>query len=141
MKDSAKRKSRNVITDDRVLGMIDGVENLEMFLEENDEWQFHDSEIRNIHWNDKSRSLEVTIEPFGYSAKIEGRSKDKIILLDFHFTGVESINLDFNSYGFIFELEITYKYGFIDCIFDSYCMEVVAKCLSIEKPRFVEKRE
>ena len=38
------RKSANMITDDAVK-MITGIENIEVFLEENDEWQFHFSKV------------------------------------------------------------------------------------------------
>lgn len=36
---------------------------IEVFLEENDEWQFHFSKVTDIHWNSKKRLLDVTINP------------------------------------------------------------------------------
>lgn len=42
------RKSANMITDDAVK-FVTGIENIEVFLEENDEWQFHFSKVTEIH--------------------------------------------------------------------------------------------
>ena len=50
------RKSANMI-DEAAARMINGIENIEVFLEENDQWQFHDSDIKNIHWDDMERRL------------------------------------------------------------------------------------
>jgi len=55
-----KRKSIRVIPDEESLKMINGNENLELFLVDNDLWMYHDSEIRNIHWDDKKRTLDVS---------------------------------------------------------------------------------
>lgn len=56
------RKSANMI-DEAAIRMINGIENIEVFLEENDQWQFHDSDINNIHWDDMERRLDVTVCP------------------------------------------------------------------------------
>ena len=48
-----KRKSIRVVPDEEALKRITGIENLEMFLVDDDQWMYHDSEIRNIHWDDK----------------------------------------------------------------------------------------
>ena len=48
------RKSSNMI-DDGAVKIITDIENNEVFLEENDQWQFHDSGISDIHWDDKER--------------------------------------------------------------------------------------
>ena len=55
-----KRKSIRVISDEEALKMINGNENLELFLVDDDLWIYHDSEIRNIHWDDKKRTLDVS---------------------------------------------------------------------------------
>ena len=31
--------------------LIDGIENIEMFLGDDDDWNFHDSEIYSFHWD------------------------------------------------------------------------------------------
>ena len=49
--------------DEAAIRMINGIENIEVFLEENDQWQFHDSDIKNIHWDDMERRLDVTVCP------------------------------------------------------------------------------
>lgn len=131
------RKSVNTIRDEAV-PFVKGIKNLDVFIEdENDNWNFHDSEIRSIRWNEKLHTLDVTIEPIGYAAIIPGDGPDKQALIDFHFKDVVEVNLDWNTYGFIIELDITVENGFLTCYFDSYCMKVSSKRLSIGKPRFV----
>ena len=131
------RKSVNTIHDEAV-PFVKGIKNLDVFIEEgNDNWNFHDSEIRGIRWNDKRRTLDVTIEPIGYGARIPGDGPDKQALIDFHFKDAYEVNLDWNGYGFIFEIDITVENGMLTCYFDSYCMKVSSKRLSIGKPRFV----
>ena len=131
------RKSVNTIRNEAV-PFVTGIKNLDMFIEEgNDNWNFHDSEIRSIRWNDKRRTLDVTVEPIGYGAKIPGDGPDKQALVDFHFKDVYEVNLDWSGYGFIFEIDITVENGILTCYFDSYAMVVRADRLSIGKPRFV----
>lgn len=40
--------------------LIDGIENIEMFLDDNDEWNFHDSEIRSFYWDRAKKTFSVT---------------------------------------------------------------------------------
>lgn len=132
------RKSVNTIRDEAV-PFVKGTKNLDMFIEEgNDNWNFHDSEIRSIRWNDKRRSLDVTVEPIGYGATIPGDGPDKQPLIDFHFKNVYEVRLDWSDYGYIFEIDITVENGILTCYFDSYAMVVRAGRLSIGKPRFVQ---
>ena len=56
------RKSINMI-EDAAVPMITGIENIELFLEENDKWLFHFSGISDIHWDDKERRLDVSVHP------------------------------------------------------------------------------
>lgn len=42
------RKPSTIITDEGAYEQIEGIENMELFLTENDHWQFHDSGIRDI---------------------------------------------------------------------------------------------
>lgn len=134
------RKSINTVKEEAVK-YITGIENLELFIDEEDEWNFHDSEIRSIHWDDKTRILDVTVEPMGYSPKLPEDGPDKSPRLDFHFHDVVEINLQWNTVGFIFELDITEKNGFLVCYFDSYTMVVTSSKLVIDKPRFVSKSD
>lgn len=130
------RKSVNTIKD-KAVPFIKGIKNLDVFIEDgSDNWNFHDSEIRSIRWNDKRCSLDVTIEPIGYGALIPGDGPDKQALIDFHFKSVVSVELNWYDYGYIFELDITVENGFLTCYFDSYNMVVKAERLSIGKPRF-----
>ena len=79
------RKSANMI-DESAIRFIRGIENIEVFLEENDQWQFHDSNIKTIHWEDMDRPLEVTICPT-VCIGIDNDHKNLEPRLDFHFTG------------------------------------------------------
>ena len=133
------RKTKMVVPDEETLKMITGIENLEMFLEDDDQWMYNDSEIRNIHWDDKKRTLDVTVEPIGYSVEIDDAGCGKSFLLDFHFGNVESVCFDYSSYGYISEMEIKVENGFLVCTFDSYLLKVVAESLAVDPPRIVER--
>ncbi len=80
------RKSANVITDDAVK-FVTGIENIEVFLEENNEWLFHFSKLTEIHWNSEKRQLDVTINPL-CCVGIEYDRKKVEVFLDFRFTDV-----------------------------------------------------
>lgn len=45
--------------------LIDGIENIEMFLDDNDDWNFHDSEIYSFHWDRDKREFVASIELIG----------------------------------------------------------------------------
>lgn len=79
------RKSANMI-DESAVRLIRGIENIEVFLEENDQWQFHDSNIKTIHWDDLERRLDVTICRT-FCIGIDYDHKYMEPRLDFHFTG------------------------------------------------------
>lgn len=83
--------------------------------------------------------MDVTIEPIGYNKTVIGDGKTGIVLLDLHFDDVVSVTLDYSDYGYIHELVITTENGFLVVSFDSYFLEVGAKKLTINKPRFVRK--
>ena len=133
-----KRKSSTIIKDESAYQLIEGIENMELFLTENDEWQFHDSDIRDIHWNNQNRTLDLTIEPIGFSADVPWDRKTTMALLDFHYEGVGELELNCFGFCYIYELEINMKNGYLDCIFDSYILKILAKKLTIDKPRLVK---
>lgn len=133
-----KEKTSNIVTDERAFELITGIENMEIFLTENDEWQFHDSDIRDIHWNNQSRTLDLTIEPIGFCADVPWDRKITTALLDFHYEGVEEFDLNCLGVCYIFELEIKMKNGYLESIFDSYMLTILAKKLTIDKPRFIK---
>lgn len=133
-----KRKSSTIIKDESAYQLIEGIENMELFLTENDEWQFHDSDIRDIHWNNKKRTLDLTIEPIGFSADVPWDRKTTTALLDFHYEGVVEFYLNCYGFSYIYELEINLKNGFLESIFDSYMLNILAKKLTIDKPRFIK---
>lgn len=133
-----KRKSSTIIKDEDAYELIEGIENMELFLTENDQWQFHDSDIRDIHWNNQNRTLDLTIEPIGFSADVPWDRKTMTALLDFHYEGVGELELNCFGFCYIYELEINMKNGYLDCIFDSYILKILAKKLTIDKPRLVK---
>lgn len=134
------RKSSNMI-DEGAAKMIIGIENIEVFLEENDQWQFHDSDISEIHWDDKERQLDVTVSP----TFCVGIDYDYNILeprLDFHFTGVISLNFEFNECGYVDEISIKkISNGFLDTWFECYMLNVTSRGLIVDKPRFVPRED
>lgn len=136
--DVEKRKSSTIIKDEGAYELIEGIENMELFLTENDEWQFHDSDIRDIHWNNQNRTLDLTIEPIGFCADVPWDRKTTTALLDFHYEGVEEFDLNCFGFCYIFELEINMKNGYLDCIFDAYILKILAKKLTINKPRLIK---
>ena len=133
-----KRKSSTIIKDEGAYELIEGIENMELFLTENDQWQFHDSDIRDIHWNNQNRTLDLTIEPIGFSADVPWDRKTMTALLDFHYEGVGELELNCFGFCYIYELEINMKNGYLDCNFDSYILKILAKKLTINKPRLIK---
>ena len=133
-----KRKSSTIFKDEGAYKLIEGIENMELFLTEDDKWQFHDSDIRDIHWNNQNRTLDLTIEPIGFSADVPWDRKTTTALLDFHYEGVGELELNCFGFCYIYELEINMKNGYLDCNFDSYILKILAKKLTIDKPRLVK---
>ena len=133
-----KRKSSTIFKDEGAYKLIEGIENMELFLTEDDKWQFHDSDIHDIHWNNQNRTLDLTIEPIGFSADVPWDRKTTTALLDFHYEGVGELELNCFGFCYIYELEINMKNGYLDCIFDSYILKILAKKLTIDKPRLVK---
>nr|WP_321372926.1 hypothetical protein [uncultured Bacteroides sp.] len=74
--------------------LIDGIENIEMFLGEEDNWNFHDSEIRSFHWDSVEKRATVTVLPIGLTPDIEGWSSETDTLLDMHFEDVWDIKFE-----------------------------------------------
>lgn len=128
------RKSANVITDDAVK-FVTGIENIEVFLEENDEWQFHDSEVLSIHWDEKHLVLDITVIPIGFGTKFEYGYKTQVPMLDFHFNNVVEYKCEYYAHGYIDEISIKKENGYLVTRFDCYTIEVVSGGLTIDKPR------
>ena len=117
--------------------LIDGIENIEMFLDDNDDWNFHDSLIRSYCWDDESEIMTITIEPLGCKF-IEGETKDNKPLLDFHFEDCVDIEMHMNNvHERIYEIEISIHNTFIECWFNGIGIRVTSKRLRVDKPRFV----
>ena len=127
--------------DDAAVEMITGIENIEIFLEENDQWQFHDSGISDIHWDDKVRRLDVTVSPT-FCVGIDYDYNTLEPRLDFHFTDVVSVNLDYNGFGYVDEISIKkLSNGFLETWFDCYTRHVFSSGLIVDKPRFVPRED
>ena len=121
--------------------LIDGIENIEMFLDDNDDWNFHDSEIKSFHWDRDDRIFTVTVEPIGFSPEIEGEGDDVMILLDLHFEDCFDIhmpNMDLTA-PYINEIEISKDRKCIECWFNGYPIRVTSHRLRVDKPRFIKR--
>lgn len=133
------RKSSNMI-DDGAVKIITGIENIEVFLEENDQWQFHDSGISDIHWDDKERRLDVTVSPT-FCVGIDYDYKTLEPRLDFHFTGVIAVIFEFNDCGYVDEISIKKYNNFLDTWFECYILHITSRGLIGDKPRFVPRED
>lgn len=122
--------------------LIDGIENIEMFLDDEDAWNFHDSEINSFYWDNEKKVMTVTVEPIGYGADIEGDAKDKRPLLSFHFEDCIDVEMHMNNvYEHIYEIEISRFKQFIECWFNGVGIRVTSRSLRVDKPRFVPIEE
>ena len=131
------RKSVNMI-EDAAVPMITGIENIELFLEENDKWQFHFSGISDIHWDDKERRLDVSVHPT-YCVGMKYDWKLEAPVLDLHFIGVRDFKLDYIDGGYVDEISMKVCGGFLDTWFDCYMLHVTSKSLVADKPRIVPR--
>lgn len=128
------RKSANMITDDAVK-FVTGIENIEVFLEENDEWQFHFSKVTEIHWNNEKRQLDVTINP-PCCVGIEYDRKEVEVFLDFHFTDVIDLKWEYTQDDFADEISMREFHGFLETRFDFITLNITSKGVIVDKPRF-----
>ena len=100
-----------MITDDAVK-FITGIENIEVFLKENDEWQFHFSKVTEIHWNSEKRQLDVTINP-PCCVGIEYDRKKEEVFLDLHFTDVIDLKWEYTQDDFPMKFQCKSSTGFL----------------------------
>ena len=133
------RKSVNVITDDAVK-FITGIENIEVFLKENDEWQFHFSKVTENHWNSEKRQFDVTINP-PCCVGIEYDQKKEDVFLDFHFTDIIDLKWEYTQDDFADEISIKEFHGFLETWFDFITLNITSKGVIVDKPRFVPGKE
>lgn len=124
--------------------LIDGIENIEMFLGEEDAWNFHDSEIHSIQWDRDSKTFSVTIDLIGCDfSQLEGYNYHDNVLLEFHFTKVAEVHMphvDMWNCEYIYEIEISKDRNWLECWFNGFCMRVVSERLRVEKPRIIKKK-
>ena len=128
------RKSANVITDDAVK-FVTGIENIEVFLEENDEWQFHYSKVTEIHWNSEKRQLDVTINP-PCCVGIEYDRKKVEVFLDFHFTDVIDLKWEYTQEDYAYDISMKEINGFLETWFAFITLDITSKGVTVDKPRF-----
>ena len=119
--------------------LIDGIENIEMFLDDNDHWNFHDSKIRSFYWDNETLEFTVTVDLVGYGFYKGEIDKNLQPLLDFHFKDCDEIKMDMvDMYaGFINEIEISRDRDYLECWFNGICVGVSCRRLCVDKPRFV----
>jgi hypothetical protein len=128
-----------MITDDAVK-MVTGIENIEIFLEDNDEWQFHFSKVTEIHWNSERRALDVAINP-PCSVGIEYDRKKVEVFLDFHFIEVIDLKWEYTQDDYADEISMKELNGFLETWFDFITLRVTSKGVVVDKPRFVPIKE
>lgn len=74
--------------------LIDGIEYIEMFLDDEDAWNFHDSEIYSFHYDRDSETFTVTVDLMGCDfSKLEDFDYESTVLLDLHFEGCINIHM------------------------------------------------
>lgn len=132
-----KRSSCNVVSDD-ALEMVNGIENLEFFLEEDDQWRFHDSLISDIKWDFDNKTVDLSVIVYGYST-VEYPEKGYYVL-DFHFLDVVCVDYQKGD-DYIYNLDIDTEYGNLTCEFDTFFLKVVSKKLIVDAPRIEIEQE
>ena len=128
-----------MITDDAVK-MVTGIENIEIFLEDNDEWQFHFSKVTEIHWNSERRALDVAINP-PCCVGIEYDRKKVEVFLDFHLIEVIDLKWEYTQDDYADEISMKELNGFLETWFDFITLRVTSKGVVVDKPRFVPIKE
>lgn len=121
--------------------LIDGIENLEMFLEDNE--RFHDCGIYSFCWDNESGDLIITVEALTHRF-FAGEYGNMLPLLDFHFEHPIEVKMDMDpGIAIIDEMEISKsKYNeFLVCEFGQVCISITSHRLRVDKPRFVPLKD
>lgn len=119
----------------RCRSLIDGIENLELFLGDEDMYNLHDSEITTLHWDKDNCALDVSVQVIGSSYSVDWCDS----FLDFHFDHVISLHVRYDDYGYIDDFSIKRERRWITAIFNCEDVEVTSSHLTIDPPRFVAK--
>lgn len=119
--------------------LIDGIENIEMFLEDNE--TFHDCGIHSFSWNSETKELTLTIEPLTYRF-FAGEYGNMLPLLDFHFVNCLSIETYMETgIAIIDEMVISKGNNYLQCELGQVCITIQSIRLRVDKPRFVPLEE
>lgn len=119
----------------RCRSLIDGIENLELFLDDEDMYNLHDSEITSLHWDKDNCTLDVSVQVIGSSYYVEGYDS----FLDLHFDHVISLHVIYDNCGYIDDFSIKRERSWLTVIFGCEEVEVTCSHLTIDPPRFVAK--
>ena len=124
--------------------LIDGIENIEMFLGDEDAWNFHDSEIYSFHYNRDTKTFTVTVDLMGCDfSKLEDFDYESTVLLDLHFEGcieLHMTNVDLMS-PYLQEIIFTKSRKWIECNFNGYPIRVTSERLRVGKPRIIKSND
>jgi hypothetical protein len=115
--------------------LISGIENIELFLDDDDDWNFHDSQVYSFHWDGVQEQLTITIIPIGYGT-IDGDKEGMMPLIDFHFEKVDELNFNFCLPEYILEMAIIRNTYGLDCHINGIA-QITCRSLTVDKPRFV----
>lgn len=109
---------------------ITGIEHLEALLNEQDDYNMHDSQIPCFHCNYdyNARTLDVEIRVLGSMYECP---KDKDIYIHFRFEDIVALSIDMSDWCDISSMSLRVENNFLVCEFNSYSMEVWAKHLTI----------
>jgi hypothetical protein len=120
--------------------LINGIENIELFLDDEDQWNFHDSQVYSFHWDGVKEELTITIIPIGYCVKIEQDKDGLMPLIDLHFEQVDQLCLNFYLPEYIHEISIAKDRSWLDCYIDGIA-HIVCSSITADKPRFVPEED
>jgi hypothetical protein len=119
---------------------IDGIGNIEKFLDDEDNWNFHDSELHSFHWDEHTRIFSVVVIPIGCRTDIEGWDDGLMPLLEFHFSGTDEVKMDLFPPYYIEEIIITQNKG-VECFIGGYGIYIHCSSITVEAPKFVPEVE
>jgi len=123
--------------------LIEGIENIEMFLDDNDDWNFHDSEIYSLHWDISTKTFTVSVYLIGCDFyKLKDYDSNSKVILDLHFEKcleVHMPNVSLCNSQYIYEIGMSIHNGYLECWFDGYPIKITSERLRVDHPRVLLK--
>jgi hypothetical protein len=114
-----------------------GIENVEMFLDDDNGWSFHDSQLYSFHWDEHPLEFTVTVMPQGYLHNKDNSRSNMMALLDFHFIDVDEVKMQLTPPYYIDGIEFTQEGKGIECWIGGYGIYIHCRSVTVDPPRFV----